>query len=82
MGNPEKTVLEELDSDYLDVLLLHEVASGELDAARDTLRSWQQYRASGKVRALGLSTHSAEVAGTAGEWPEVEVLMLPINSTG
>jgi aryl-alcohol dehydrogenase-like predicted oxidoreductase len=81
-AKPMGSVLEELDTDYLDILLVHEVALGEQDAARDALRTWQQHKAAGKVRALGLSTHSAEVATIAAEWPEVEVLMLPINSTG
>jgi predicted aldo/keto reductase-like oxidoreductase len=79
---PIDSILEELKTDYLDILLLHGHDSSEVDGARDMLRSWQGHKAWGKVRALGLSTHSAKVADLVREWPEVEVLMLPINSTG
>jgi aryl-alcohol dehydrogenase-like predicted oxidoreductase len=79
---PIDSILEELKTDYLDILLLHGHDSNEVDSARDVLGSWQRYKALGKVRALGLSTHSATVAHLAGRWPEAEVLMLPINPTG
>ena len=79
---PIEGILQELETDYLDILLLHGFDSGEVSVARNTLRSWQRHKSSGKVRALGLSTHSAKVADLVSEWPEAEVLMLPINSTG
>lgn len=79
---PIENILEELKTDYLDILLVHGYDSTETDATKEVLQSWQQYKASGKVRALGLSTHSAMVADLVGKWPEVEVLMLPINPTG
>jgi hypothetical protein len=34
------------------------------------------------VRALGLATHSAQIARLAADWPEVDVMLLPINRTG
>jgi len=79
---PIESILEELETDYLDILLLHGFDSSEVSEAREILRSWQQHKASGRVRALGLSTHSARVADLVSDWPEVEVLMLPVNSTG
>jgi aryl-alcohol dehydrogenase-like predicted oxidoreductase len=83
--SPDKRIdeiLQELGTDYLDVLLLHGFDSSEVGVAGETLRSWQQHKTSGKVRALGLSTHSAKVVDLVSEWPEMEVIMLPINSTG
>jgi aryl-alcohol dehydrogenase-like predicted oxidoreductase len=79
---PIESILKELETDYLDILLLHGFDSSEVNVAKATLRSWQQHKTSGKVRALGLSTHSAKVLDLVSGWPEVEVLMLPINSTG
>lgn len=79
---PIESILKELKTGYLDILLVHGYDSSETDAAKEVLRSWQQHKDSGKVRALGLSTHSATVAHLVGEWPEVEMLMLPINPTG
>lgn len=79
---PIEGILKELDTDYLDILLVHGFDSTEVDGVRETLRSWQQHKASGKVRALGLSTHSARVVDLVSKWPEAEVLMVPINPTG
>jgi len=75
-------ILAELDTDYLDILLVHCVGLSWADAARECLRLWQRDKAQGRVRALGFSTHSAGVARLAAEWPEVEVLLVPINATG
>jgi len=75
-------ILGELGTDYLDILLLHDVGLDWADAARKGFRLWQQDKVQGKVRALGLSTHSARVAWLAAGWPEVEVLLVPINATG
>jgi aryl-alcohol dehydrogenase-like predicted oxidoreductase len=79
---PIDEILKELETDYLDILLVHGFDSSEVDGLRETLKSWQRHKVSGKVRVLGLSTHSARVVDLVSEWPEVEVLMLPINSTG
>jgi aryl-alcohol dehydrogenase-like predicted oxidoreductase len=75
-------ILAELGTDYLDILFVHHVSLGEVDAARKSLRSWQRDKAQGKVRALGLSTHSAQVTALAADWLEAEVLMIPVNPTG
>ncbi len=80
-GSVER-ILDELGTSYLDVLFLHDVALAEVDAARDELLELRKEKETGRVRALGLSTHSAAVARLAVEWPEVEALMLPLNRTG
>lgn len=76
------SLLRDLRTEYIDVLFAHDVDSGHLEEARGVLLARQEDRALGRIRALGLATHSAVVADIAGEWPEVDVLMLPINSTG
>ena len=75
-------ILAELGTGYLDILFVHCVGLSWADAARDCLRLWQQDKAQDRVRALGFSTHSARVAWLAAEWPEVEVLLVPVNATG
>jgi aryl-alcohol dehydrogenase-like predicted oxidoreductase len=75
-------ILAELETDYLDILLMHDVSHREIEAAGEGLRLWQPGKARGRVRALGLSTHSVEVARQAAGWPETDVLMLPLNATG
>jgi len=78
---PER-ILRELSTDYVDILLVHEVNLSWADAARETLITWQGEKARGRARALGFATHSAQVAGLVADWPEVEVLMLPLNAKG
>lgn len=79
---PVEALLDEIGTDYLDILLLHDVENAAVDGAAPILSEWRRHRDSGAVRALGLSTHSAPVAEQVAEWPDVDVLMLPINSTG
>jgi aryl-alcohol dehydrogenase-like predicted oxidoreductase len=78
---PER-ILRELGTDYVDILLVHEVSLSWADAAKETLITWQREKARGSARALGFATHSAQVARLAADWPEVEVLMLPLNAKG
>jgi len=75
-------ILAELGTDYLDVLFIHDVALDWIEPARQALQTLWPDRERGCLRALGLSTHSAEVARRAAQWPEVEVLMVPLNRTG
>jgi aryl-alcohol dehydrogenase-like predicted oxidoreductase len=75
-------ILTELGSEYLDILLYHEAGRTAIEDAHGALRLWRSDRARGRVRALGLSTHSAHVARLAAAWPEVDVLMLPLNAIG
>jgi aryl-alcohol dehydrogenase-like predicted oxidoreductase len=75
-------VLEELGTDYLDILLAHCVFLKEAEAWHERIASWQQEKARGRARLIGLSTHSAEVATLAAGWLEVDALLLPVNSHG
>ncbi len=75
-------ILADLGTDYLDMLFMHGVDLDWIEAAHQGLRLLQASREAGRVRAVGLSTHSAAVAREAASWPEVEVLMLPLNRTG
>jgi aryl-alcohol dehydrogenase-like predicted oxidoreductase len=75
-------LLADLATDYLDLLFLHEVGLAWAEEAREALRSWQGDVARGRVRAVGLATHSAQVARLAAHWPEANVLLLPINPSG
>jgi len=84
-NEPEGAVegaLRELETDYLDIMLIHGVGLDSVEKAREALRVLDRHRAQGRVRALGLSTHSAEVAHRAAGWPEVEVLLGIVNPTG
>lgn len=75
-------ILAELDTAYLDVLLMHEVSLHQIREAQAALESWQLEVERGRLRAVGLSTHSARVIHLAAGWPELDVLMVPINEHG
>jgi len=75
--------LKEIQSDYLDILLLHCVTSPnwptELRHYMDTLT---KLKAKGLVRALGVSCHSLEALEAAASEPWVDVVYARINHTG
>ena len=56
-----ETSLRELGTDYVDVLLLHEVAAADLENA-ELLRCLEDAVRSGKTRAIGIATHVGESA--------------------
>jgi aryl-alcohol dehydrogenase-like predicted oxidoreductase len=85
ISQPDKTldsVLDELGTGYLDILLAHCVGLKHIDEWRAAMQAWLLEKRRGRARAIGLSTHSAAVARLASEWPEVEVIMLPLNASG
>ena len=67
--------LVELGTEYLDVFLLHHVTRDNVRRARAILRELADEKASGRVRALGLSTHSPVVVRAAAGWEEADVLL-------
>lgn len=80
--HPIQPLLDELNTSYIDILLVHDVTIDWLPAAREALITWQKDLVVGSLRAVGISTHSALVAEIAASWQETGVMMLPINLTG
>ena len=75
--------LKELDTDYIDIFMLHEQESihtlrGHYDAIEYFLKAKDQ----GRIRAIGISTH--KVAGVRGimSFPEIEVVHPIVNKYG
>jgi aryl-alcohol dehydrogenase-like predicted oxidoreductase len=92
-----KFSLESLGTDYIDLLLLHNVPrrsvhrtdtsgkpyeSGNLERRMGALKAWCEAKESGLVRAVGLSTHSTEILRQAADVPEVDVVCTTLNLTG
>jgi aryl-alcohol dehydrogenase-like predicted oxidoreductase len=86
-----------LDTDYVDLMLLHNVpprtvrrrdstgrpyVSGSLTDRMGALRAFHDARENGEVRATGLSTHSTLVLRAALDVPEVEVVCTTLNMAG
>ncbi len=67
--------LEELDTDYVDIFLLHLVKSDWIDGCHQVLEELSDVKATGIVKAIGLSTHSVEVVREASQFEELDVIM-------
>lgn len=75
--------LKELDTDYIDIFLLHEQESihtirGHYEAIEYFLKA----KAMGKIRAIGISTHRVEGVYGATEFDEIEIIHPIINKYG
>ncbi len=75
--------LKELDTDYIDIFLLHEQESihtvrGHFEAIEYFLRAKEE----GKIRALGISTHRISGALAVKEVKELEIIHPIINKYG
>jgi len=77
-----KRTLAELNTSYVDLFLLHEVAAGSLHGKMPALAVLHEAKKAGIVKAVGLSTHSATVVSDAAELDGVEFLCAPLNMEG
>lgn len=53
--------MERLQLDYVDILYMHAVASKELVRHKDIVKTMQKLKKEGRVKFIGISTHSNEV---------------------
>ncbi|MGN0658699.1 MAG: aldo/keto reductase [Emergencia sp.] len=66
----------------IDIFLMHEVRSGQLDRRAGAWQALQDARRRGLVRAIGLSTHHVDVAKAAAAMAELDVVFPLINYAG
>lgn len=75
--------LEKLDTDVIDLFLLHEQESVHtLRGHREALLYFQEMKEKGYIRALGLSTHRIEGVKAAIDEPLIEVIHPIFNEKG
>lgn len=75
--------LTELNTDVIDIFLLHEVLSPQDFRWRDgALKALLDYKAKGILSAIGLSTHYVDVTEMAADIPELDVVFPLINYAG
>ena len=77
--------LQEMQTDYLDVLLLHGISSPEDLVSREgALDAFREAKAAGKIRVIGCSTHiyTGPVMDAVIDHPELEVILATANKEG
>lgn len=77
-----KRTLRELNTPYIDIFLLHEVAAGSMKEKLPALEYLLEAKEQGLIRSVGLSTHSAFIISEAAEMPEIEIVCAPFNREG
>jgi predicted aldo/keto reductase-like oxidoreductase len=83
----EKSVLNsllELGLPYIHIYHLHaaRVGTDVFTVRAGALQCLKDYKAKGKIQAVGISTHSVEVADLAAAHPDIDVVYPLINRTG
>ena len=77
--------LQELKTDYVDVLLLHGISTPEDLVSREgALDAYREAKEAGKVRVIGCSTHvyTGAVMDAVIDHPEIEVILATANKEG
>lgn len=73
----------QLDRDVIEIFLLHEVRhNGDLESRTGALTYLLEAKAKGLIKAVGVSTHHADVAMAAAVRPEFDVFFPLINFQG
>jgi aryl-alcohol dehydrogenase-like predicted oxidoreductase len=70
-----KSSLQELNTGYVDIFLLHYVKYDWVKGCHQVLRELRDLKTTGVVKAIGLSTHSVAVAREAAQFEELDVIM-------
>lgn len=73
---------EALDRKVIDIFLMHEVRSGQLEERKGAWQALIDAKARGLVRAIGLSTHHVDITAVAADIPELDVVFPLINYAG
>lgn len=73
---------EALHRDMIDIFLMHEVRSGQLELRQGAWNALKDAKQKGLVRAIGLSTHHVDVTEAAASMNELDVVFPLINYAG
>lgn len=75
--------LEELGTNYLDMVLLHGVSSGKWTEERSgAMRALDEAKENGIIKSVGVSCHDFSALQVASEEPWVEILLVRLNYQG
>lgn len=73
---------KELGRAVIDIFLMHEVRSGQLEERAQAWEALKDAKAKGLVRAIGLSTHHVDITMSAAKVPALDVVFPLINYAG
>ena len=73
---------QELGREVIDIFLMHEVRSGQLEERMGAWQALRDAKARGLVRAIGLSTHHVDVTAAAAGMEALDVVFPLINYAG
>lgn len=69
----------DMNRDVIDIFLMHEVRTGQLELRQGAWQALMDAKAAGLVRAIGLSTHHVDITSAAAAIPELDVVFPLIN---
>jgi len=70
-----KNCLKELETDYIDIFMLHGTTYRHLQECHQALRELEELKNSETIKSIGLSTHSVAVVREVSEFKELDVVM-------
>ena len=73
---------QQLGRDVIDIFLMHEVRTGQLEERAGAWQALKDARSQGLVKAIGLSTHHVDVAAAAAEISDLDVVFPLLNYAG
>ena len=69
----------ELEREVIDIFLMHEVRSGQLELRADAWKALKDAKAKGLVKAIGISTHHVDITKAAASMEDLDVIFPLIN---
>ena len=72
----------QLKRDVIDIFLMHEVRSGQLEERSGAWKALKEAKARGLVKAIGLSTHHVDTAEAASQMDDLDVVFPLLNYAG
>lgn len=73
---------EELERDVIDIFLMHEVRSGQLELRSGAWEALKEAKKRGLVHAIGLSTHHVDITEAAASMNDLDVVFPLFNYAG
>lgn len=73
---------ESLNRECIDIFLMHEVRSGQLEEREGAWQALKDAKTKGLVRAIGLSTHHIDITEAAASMEDLDVVFPLINYAG